>query len=134
MNTTPNVDALANFVGAVMGNHVAVSRHLLPDLDAPTTVRFLNEPPDGAVAVVQKRRRSATHLRSNELTQALATSLSNVAASGGGWVTLMHGDAIVAQHPVAPYPIQAIPSCSWGWLVIGLGLLLIVVALVGMVS
>ena len=103
--------ATANFLGAVMGNHVMISQDLPPDLNAPTTIRFLAEPVTGSISLVQRGRRTAAELRSVELVQGLQTAFDNVANSGGGHLTLMHADTTLSEQKI-PSAMAAKPKPS----------------------
>ena len=118
--------ATANFLGAVMGNHVMISKDLPPDLSAPTTIRFLAEPVTGSISLVQRGRRTAAELRSVELVQGLQTAFNNVANSGGGYLTLMHADATLSQQKIPA--VAAKPSGVSCYVIIG------IVALVGILA
>lgn len=125
-NMALTASAVANFLGAVPGNHVMVSEYLPPDLGAPTTVRFLTEPVTGSISAVQNRRRTHAELSSVELVQGLATAMDNVARSGGGYLTLMHADTILSQQRIP----NATMSSGVPWLPIVGGSILVVIFLI----
>ena len=117
--------ATANFLGAVSGNHVMISKDLPPDLTAPTTVRFLTEPVTGSISLVQNERRTHAKLSSVEIVQGIATAMDNVARAGGGHLTLMHADTILSQQKIpsaAAVAPKYSPVCPW--VVAGIVLLL----------
>lgn len=105
--------ATANFLGAVAGNHVMISEDLPPDLNAPTTVRFLTEPVTGSVSAVQNERRTHAALRSVEIVQGIVTAMDNVARAGGGHLTLMHADTILSQQDIPSATASSSETCIW---------------------
>lgn len=126
------VNELANFVGLVPGNQVIVSAELPPDETKPTTLRFLAEPVDGSVTLVQHGRRIGTHLSSAELLMALHTGIRNASSfnADGAQITVMHADRIVAQDAVDAWTAHPHFSVSPNAIVVGAGILILLLLVV----
>lgn len=118
-----SANATANFLGAVMGNHVTISEQIPPDPSAPTTVQFQCEPVTGSISLVQNGRRTAEQLRPNEVVLNLETAMDNVARAGGGYLTLMHADGVVSQQSISSAHMTV------GCLCITMGILLVLLIL-----